>query len=308
MRWWKPAAVVILFAALGDLPAQSSYVIVDSIRLPAESFVGDPVELRYSVRSQAPATVPDSIPQPEWGDLAGVRIEPASGGFELRLTVTPYNTGTLTLPALDLGGLTLDGLSVVVSSVLETDDFIRSALGPRPLPGTAASFVLLGLVAAFVLAAVLYGFGPGRRHIASLLAWYRARRPYKKLLECVDTLDRDIKRYTIRDFYIRLMDAILMFVDSRMAQNCRAATSTELVSMLPELEQNCGAVAGTAAPLEEVFQAADNVKFAGLTVRRKKRTRHLVVVRAVAVELESHRVRFSRARRRAVPEVERVGV
>lgn len=307
MRSWKLPAVVILLAALGYLPAQSSYVIVDSIRLPAESFVGDPVELRYSVRSQAPATVPDSIPQPEWGDLSGVRIEPASGGFELRLTVTPYNTGTLTLPALDLGGLTLDGLSVVVSSVLE-DDFIRAALGPRPLPGTAASFVLLGLVVAFVLAAVLYGFGPGRRHIAALLAWYRARRPYKKLLECVDTLDRDIKRYTIRDFYIRLMDAILMFVDSRMVQNCRAATSTELVSMLPELEQNCGAVAGTAAPLEEVFQAADNVKFAGLTVRRKKRTRHLVVVRAVVVELESHRVRFRRARRRAAPEVERVGI
>jgi hypothetical protein len=273
-------------------------VIVDSVRLPAESFVGDQVELRYTVRTQATPTIGEELPTPAWGDLNAVRAIPVSAGFDLRLTVTPYETGTLTVPPLDLGEIRIEGLSFVVLSILGPgDSALRGLEGPQLLPGTGSSAVTMSLVLAILITLFLYGIGPGRSHLRLIMRWYRARVPYKELLSCVHMLEQDIKRYSMRDFYITLMAALQTFLDSRLERNCLAATSTELVEMLPELEATCGAVAGTAMSLEEVIRAADSVKFAGMTIRRKKRLRHLVVVRAVAVELETHRRRLRRTRK-----------
>jgi len=306
----KHAALpVVFFLAAAVASAQSTYVIVDSVRLPAESFVGDPVELRYTIRTTATPATPDEWTNPPWGVINAVRVSPTDSGFDLRMTVTPFETGTLTLPPLDLGAIRVEGLSFVVLSILESEDAsLRGVRGPQLLPGTRSALLLLGILGAFVLAMIFYGAGPGRRHLASLLRWYRARVPYKQLLSCVETLDRDIRRFTMRDFYIELMAALQAFLDSRLETNCLAATSTELIRILPELERSCGAVPGTTTPLEEVIRAADSVKFAGLTVRRKKRQRHLVIVRAVAVELEAHRRRLRKMPQRRLPEVDHVGV
>ena len=115
----RPALIVgMLLVGTCAAVSQSSYVIVDSVRLPAESYVGDPVELRYTVRSAATPAVPDEIPQPRWGEVTDLRVQPGTGAFDLRMTVTPDAPGTLTLPRVDLGGVRIEGLSIVVESVL----------------------------------------------------------------------------------------------------------------------------------------------------------------------------------------------
>jgi hypothetical protein len=281
-------ATMVMFAA--KVFPQPTYVVVDPVRLPAESYVGDAVELRYTVRTPAVPVVPDEIPQPKWGNITSVRILPGVGEFELRLTVVPYEPGTLTLPRLDLGGVRIEGLSLNIESVLAPGEVgLRAAHGPRRLPGTRAAFLLFGFALSFVIALAAYLAGPGRSHIRGIMRRYRARIPYRKLLACVQLLQRDINRYTMREFYIALVQEIQSFMTSRVEQNCMAATSTELIRILPKLDESCGAVAGTATPLEEVFQAADGAKFAHRTVRRKKRSRHLKIVQAVVVELEAHR-------------------
>jgi len=299
---------VFLFLGTWAAVSQSSYVIVDSVRLPAESYVGDPVELRYSVRSQATPAVPDEIPQPRWGEITALRVLSGTGAFDLRMTVTPYEPGTLALPRIDLGEVRIEGLSLIVESILAPGDVgLRPAHGPQRLPGTQAALLLFGFGISFAIALVLYLLGPGRRHIHSIVSRYRARVPYRKLLARVELLERDIKRYTMREFYIVLVKELQIFMTSRVERNCTAATSTELIEILPELEESCGAIAGTAAPLEEVLIAADNAKFARKTIRRKKRSRHLKLVHAVAVELESHRRRLRRSVRSPRGQVSRVG-
>lgn len=307
----RRSALLAIFLLVGTWSAvsQSSYVIVDSVRLPAESYVGDPVELRYSVRSQATPVVPDETPQPRWGEIAAVRVQPGTGGFDLRMTVTPYEPGTLTLPRIDLGEVRIEGLSLIVDSILSPGDVgLRPAHGPQRLPGTQAALLLFGFGISFVVALVLYLLGPGRRHIHSIVSRYRARVPYRKLLARVQALERDINRYTMREFYIILAEELQTFMTSRVKQNCMAATSTELIAILPDLDESCGAVAGTAAPLEEILIAADSAKFARKTIRRKKRSRHLKIVHAVAVELESHRRRLRRSVRTPREQVSHVGV
>ncbi|MEE8441372.1 MAG: hypothetical protein V3S41_06595 [Spirochaetia bacterium] len=304
-----PLVVVFLLIGTWGAVSQSSYIIVDSARLPAESYVGDPVELRYTVRSQANPVVPGEIPQPRWGEITALRVLPGAGTFDFRMTVTPYEPGTLTLPRIDLGEVRIEGLSLVVESILSPGDVgLRPTHGPQRLPGTQAALLLFGFGISFLIALVLYLFGPGRRHIHNIVSRYRARVPYHNLLALVRVLERDIKRYTIREFYIVLVEELQTFMTSRVKQNCTAATSTELIEILPELEESCGALAGTAAPLEEVLIAADSAKFARQTVRLKKRSRHLKLVRAVAVELESHRRRLRRSGRIQRKQVSHVGV
>jgi hypothetical protein len=252
--------------------------------------------------------VPDEIPQPRWGEISAVRVQAGRGEFDLRMTVIPYEPGTLTLPRIDLGEVRMEGLSLIVESILAPGDAsLRPAHGPRRLPGTQAALLLFGFGISFGIAIVLYLVGPGRRHIRSIVGRYRARVPYRKLLARVQTLQRDINRYTMRDFYIALVEELQAFMTSRVARNCMAATSTELIEILPELEASCGAITGTAAPLEEVLMAADSAKFARKAVRRKKRSRHLKLVHAVAVELESHRRKLPRSARHTREQVSHVG-
>jgi hypothetical protein len=297
-------ALVVTLALTGlvlpGLHAQSTYVVVDSVRLPTQSYVGDPVELRYTIRTPATPQLPEEISQPRWGELSAFRVTPTSGGFDLRFTATPFEPGTLTIPRIDLGGVRIEGLSLIVDSLLRDENpSLRGLLGPMRLPGTRAMLLGLAFAVSFAVALAIYLLGPGRTHIRALIARRRARAPYRRLLHCVHKLQSDIHRYTMRDFYIELSRELQLFMDSRIDFNCRAATSSELIGLIDELEKSCGATPGTAKPLEEIIRAADNAKFARKTIRRKKRSRHLVVVRAVAIELENHRRRLRSKRTEA---------
>ena len=293
------AAGAVLLLASATLAAQSAYVIVDSVRLPAESYVGDHVELRYTVRTQADPAAPEQVPQPRWGEITSLRIVPAAGQFDLRMTVVPYEPGTLTLPNIDLGELRIDGLNLLVSSILPEDDVsLRPAHGPQRLPGTRASMLLAAFAASLAIAVTLYLSGPGRKHLRVLAHRYRARLPYRRLISYLQALGRDISRYSVREFYIGLVEHLQAFMSNRVSRECRAATSTELIALLPELETACGAAPGTASALVEVLEAADEAKFARRSVRRKKRTGHLDVVTQVVTSLESCRRRAGRTSRR----------
>ncbi len=287
-----------------------SYNIVESVRLPAESFVGDPIELRYRVRSAVELEAPTRVPEAAWGDITSVRVIERGDEYDVRLIVVPFEPGTLTIPPIDLGGVSLDGLSFLVSSVGEERAEVRGILGPERLPGTRLVMLMIVLAVAVPLLAILYLAGPGRAVVRRVLARHRARVPYRKLLRAIDQLEKNIRYDTARDFYTHLVGALQDLMTSRLGFECRAATSTELTSYLPALAAQCGADAQAAAPLGGVFETADSAKFAGAQVRRKVRLEHLRTCRALMVELESLRRRRRRlpGSRTGRPEVADAGV
>jgi hypothetical protein len=285
---------LLAFLGLGPLATTASaqsYTVIDSVRLPAESFVGDEVELRYTLRTTASLAAPAHVPEPSWGEISSVTVVERSDGIDVRLLIVPYEPGTLTLPAIDLGGIVLDGLSVAVSSVLTDDSEIRSIYGPQRLPGTMVTIFLIALAVIVPLSIALYLTGPGRALVKRLIARHRARIPYRKLLRTIDRLESDIKRDTARDFYATLVHAIQDFMTSRLGFECRSATSTELMGYLPALAAACGAEPETAAPLADVVSTADDAKFGHSQVRRKVRLRHLKQCRSAVLELENVRRR-----------------
>lgn len=287
-------AVILAVAAAAIGPAiapasAQSYAVVDSVRLPAESYVGDAVELRYSIRSDAALRTPAPLPQPGWGTIESIRIVERESATDVRIAVVPFEPGTLTLPRLDLGEVALEGLSLVVASILEPDAQLRSIYGPQRLPGTrlAIFLVVAGVVVPGVLA--LYLAGPGRQLVARIVAYHRARVPYRNLRRTMDRLEANINRESAREFYTALVGSLQDLMTSRLGFDCRAATSTELAAYLPALAARCAADARTAAPLAVVFETSDAAKFAHGQVRRKVRAGHLAVCRSVTAELESSR-------------------
>jgi hypothetical protein len=267
------------------------YTIVNSVRLPAESFVGDPIELRYHVRTAARMSNPATLPEPVWGAINSVRVTERDAGYDVRIVVVPYETGTLTIPPLTLGGLVLDGLSLVVSSVLEDRSEVRSIYGPQRLPGTRLALLLAVLGVAVPAAIALYLVGPGRSLVSALRAGHRARIPYRNLLRTIDGLEKGITRDSARDFYTRLVASVQDLMTSRLGFECRSATSSELTSYLPSFAERCGAEPDVAAPLAEVFSTADEAKFAHRPTQRNVRERHLRTCRVLVVDLETSRRR-----------------
>ncbi len=292
----RPLAMLVvmllpcLVVAAQDAPV-ASYTIVNSVRLPAESFVGDPVELRYTLRTSVELVAPATLPEPAWGVISSVRVVPRADEYDVRLLVVPYEPGTLTLPRIDLGAIQLDGLSLVVTSVLDEESEFRSIYGPQRLPGTRLSLLLAVLAVVVPLALVLYLAGPGRSLVSAIVERRRARIPYRSLLRTLDRLEGSIQRDTAADFYTSLVSSLQDLMTSRLGFECRAATSTELRRYLPALAAQCGAEPQAAAPLAEIFETADEAKFAHSQVRRKTRSRHLSECRETVVGLETARRR-----------------
>jgi len=303
MRRRTPEYVVasLALALLVSVPlgaqdeAPASYTLVDSVRLPAESYVGDQVELRYTLRTAADLVAPGTVDDPAWGEIDSVRVFPRGDEYDIRVLVVPYEPGTLTLPAIDLGPIRLEGMSLVVTSVLDDGGELRSIYGPQRLPGTRFAVFLAVLAFVAPLAVALYLSGPGRAVLRRFAERRRARIPHRNLLRTVDRLEATIRHVPANELYTELVHSLQDLMTSRLGFECRAATSSELVTYLPLLASRCGAPAGATAPLVDVLRAADEAKFAHGKIRRKIRLSHLERCRAAAVELESARRRLRRA-------------
>lgn len=283
-----------LFALLSvALPVwPQSYTVVDSVRLPAQSFVGDTVELRYQIRTGATLTTPDALPRPTWGSIERVDVEPAQDGYTLRVVVVPFEAGTLTLPRLTLGELTVEGFSLVVSSVLDDDSALEPIYGPQRLPGTRAALIAAAAVIAGVITAVLYLLGPGRRQLQNLIARYRARLPYRRLRKELAMLEAEGEQLEPREFYIALVESVQRYMSSVLRVDCRAATTRELVRYLPALASLSTVESASVLPLEPVLHRADDAKFADRSIPVRQRSSDLALCSSVLESVEEGRRRM----------------
>ena len=260
MRSLTLASVFILICAT---PWAQSYTIIDSVRLPAQSYVGDPVELRYRIRSDERLVAPAELPDPAWGTIEALTIGHSDGTYDLRIVVVPFEPGTLTLPSLPLGGAEIEGFSLVVASVLEVDSSLQPIFGPQRLPGTRAALILFSVLIFGTLAVALYLFGPGRAHLRMLIARYRARLPYRRLRKDLTLLEAQAEQMAAREFYILLVQAMQRYLSSVLRVDCRSATTSELLRYLPALASLCAAPPSEVDSLEPILHRADAVKFAG---------------------------------------------
>ena len=256
--------------------------------LPQVFYVGDRVEMRVAFRTSPVVSprLPEDTPSISWGTLHRVRLAEVSSGWELRVSFTPFQPGTQTLPEMDLGDVQLRGIDVPVPSILEEDQTELEPLRDQLLL-PATRLLIAGSVAVLVVvpgAWVLF-FRWGRRRIANLIHRYRDALPYRRISRSLKQLSNEMDDMSDREFYIQLLADFRGYLSHRMHTEVRSATTKELAG---ELDQYIPTEEDREAVLE-VFKFGDRVKFASQRASTRARADHLEAVLRVLRHVERKR-------------------
>jgi hypothetical protein len=290
----RPAIVWALVLAIAVVTgAQDEYVVAQSTRLPAQSYVGDQVELRLLIRTKATLTTPAHPPAVEWGTVDSVRVAPLSGDYEVRILLTPFEPGALTVAPLDLGGIELSGVTVHIGSILDNESRPAGVRGQLLLPGTRGA--VIGVTLALVIGGVgaLVVFRRRTRLHEWFVAWRARRRPRRRFDRAAGALHNAAGRLTADEFYSRLVQEARGYMSRRFGVTAECLTTSELTRQLPELIAGLGAGAAGPQPVLRALRVADRVRFAGEEVAVDERIAHLERVAGwvAAVETEHRRRR-----------------
>jgi len=277
--------LAVLMAVGLSAGAQEDYRITQTVTLPQTSYVGDRVEVRVSIRPSGAVSItePESLPEAPWAEFHDLRVFPQGNEYELRVVLTPYQPGTLTLPAMDLGGIEVRELNLHVSSVLDGADTEpapphRQAVLPytRIMVAGAAAVLLLVPFGAFAAARW------GRKRLERILAGYRSGKPYRRILKALRALEGRIEELDPRSFYIELLHELRAYFSEKLDRDLMSATSSEIGSHLRRLISR----AEDREELIQLFHSADLVKFASRSSRLGERREHLAVLRRVLETVE----------------------
>jgi len=199
-------------------------------------------------------------------DFHRIILERRISGSRLLIEFTPFVTGMLELPAIEIGGERFTGLTVTVDSVIDS----RSSLilsGPAAslvMPGTA--IMLYGVIAFFIIFIILtiWFFLKGRillrKWIEKWNRWklfismrFTEKRLYKSVLKGED------KRIILD----RLSEKFRIFLSILTETNCRSMTANEFNKLTPKLLMYQDA---NPLFLHNFFCSCDELRFSGVNV------------------------------------------
>jgi hypothetical protein len=260
---------------------------VESIQfIPPAYYVGDRVELRAVVRASSDVRIapPEQLPRIEWGEFHDAYVMPRDGFAEIHIFFTAYQTGSKAIPNLVCGDVVLQGLSASVRSLTEgVSREPAPARGNLLLPSTRFIIALAaGLLIALPLAG-LAGFIWLRPWVKKIIAFYRERRPYRKLKKDLAFLRARSGEADSRQFYIFLLDALRLYMNRHIKANCLAFTTRELEAAFGKIFES----GQDARDFLGVFRFGDEVKFGRRESPREKRLQDIGLVSALLERLEN---------------------
>ncbi|MFW5995102.1 MAG: hypothetical protein ACOCRN_03240 [Spirochaetia bacterium] len=278
----------------GDL---DDLVVLETRFSPSSIAVGDRVEMSVVVRAKDPDSIhlPEDYPDSQWIDIRSMRMIERGNDREVRVVFSPFRTGALRMPDIDLGAGTIGSQRFRVDTVLPDDGSAQPA--PAKPPALLPSFQVI----AFAVLVLLVG-APFLLYRVSLLVAarvrrmfvnYRANLPYRQIMRRLRELRTNIDDLAGKEFYIRLVDGLRVYLSGRLHSDFMIATANEM----PVLLQGCLDSEELRKSLEELFKRADLVKFAARPSTRGQREADIDMLLGVIASIENRRL--TRLRRRA---------
>ncbi len=279
-------------------------VVLESTITPGDITVGDRVELRVLLRSNQPERIqlPDEYPSSQSVEIRNMRMIQRDEDREIRVVFSPFRTGTLAVPDLDLGGVMLSGARFRVQSVLPEDG--SAELAPVKAPGFLPGFQVIALIMLVALVSApfaVYRFAIlAARRLRRAVAAHKANRPYRLMVRAIREISTLFDQLSARDFYIRLVDETRQYLSSRLHSDFMVATANEIPFLLKDSLDD----ESMREQLNELFQRADLVKFASEEAQSNQRRDDLETVVTLVSVIESRNE--ARVRRRAYRPVRRL--
>jgi signal transduction histidine kinase len=239
--------------------------------IPARVFIGDRARLVLPLPAGFNFPAPDSrfpnvtIPPFPLPDISihQITIERRPGGNSLIIEFSAYRTGIVELPPFEIAGEIISGLTVQISSMLDSDSsgmVLSNPARPLAIPGT--SLLVYGTIGILTLLLLLASFlFRGRKRIQSwLIKWER-----KRLLAAMEKTEKRLRKALVKDMDRReILDVISVefrnFLAFITGENCRAMTAAEI----GRLDTNSHNLDNES--LRIFFKHCDTVRFSGCEI------------------------------------------
>ncbi|MFP4408998.1 MAG: hypothetical protein ACLFPW_10810 [Spirochaetaceae bacterium] len=258
-------ALLLLFILLAPEAASGQEVteatVSQSVVLPSRFYVGDLVEIRATVRIPSGVRIrsPETLPTPSWGELLRVQVQGEGTERVVRMSVRPFQPGTLTIPTLELGEVRLSGLSIYVDSVGEERELtLQQPRSQALLPGSQLLVTIVATALLLLPTVTVLAWRGGRRRISRLLGVYRENRPYRRARRRLKSLRQEMPALDGRSFYIEATKLLREYMAQRIDSALLSSTTREL----PERFRSMKLPAELSDELISVYRYADMVKFA----------------------------------------------
>jgi len=200
-----------------------------------------------------------NIPKDDNIDFNRVILERRVTGSRLLIEFTAYIPGYLKFPAIEIGGESFTGLSVTISSVIDSRRSLELSgyASSLAMPGTA--MILYGALASviFIILLILWFVFKGRAFVKIWLEkWKRIR-----LFTFMRNMERRLQKALLRGGDMRvildkLSDTVRDFLSVLTNTNCRSMTAREFNNLPEQLIQNGGF-------LGDFFRRCDKFRFSG---------------------------------------------
>lgn len=265
--------------------SQEPYTIEALRFLPPEFYVGQPVELRITLKvpESVPVAAPETLPEAEWITLRDLEVLRKGDITDIRILFISFQPGLKNLFPLDLEGISLEPIKVHTLSVLdaESPDF-QDPAGPRLLPGT---LFLLGTTLALLLTVpvAVITLIPGiKQRITALLLRRRRKKPYERLKKALNRLSGAEEPTQLDEFYSLLLREFRGYLAFRGGKEFLSATAGEVEGCFQRLMPDFV----YANELIGMFRRGDEVRFGGASVEREVCRGDLALVQSSADCLE----------------------
>ena len=275
---------LIVFFCLPVIIFAQDYTVSRIVFLPSIYHVGDRVELRLSLRSNAlnEIQLPQQLPQPDWGVIQDVRVLDRDNEKDIRIIFTSYYPGTQTMPPINLGPVVLNDISIFVTSLLDQTE-LAAGRGQIVLPGTQLLIIFTAIFTLSLPLLVVAFIRRCRRFFIRLKERFMDQMPYRDLEKKLNALTTNAGLVDGRNFYIDLLDLVREYLSGRMQMDARVATTHELKISFDRALDN----PADRNFLIGLFHHGDLVKFASQPSTLKSRMDHLDQLEEVLTHIET---------------------
>ncbi|MDD9988191.1 MAG: hypothetical protein OXQ31_18080 [Spirochaetaceae bacterium] len=237
--------------------------------IPPRFTVGDQVELQvvlvglidHGHGTPRPAAGPAAALEPIMVDA--VTVAPLAGGRHLlSVSFRSFQPGTVSLPAIDLGGAVVELPAVTTTATLPAGvGELEPSRAPMALPGTVAGLVAAGALLLICPAAAAIGARRVARVASRLLAAGRRRGPRLRF-------ERDLRALKGRGtsgaaYSAEVARLTRRFLTGRLQVAARSKTAPELTALLAD----AGLTPQAAAAVTGAIAATERFTFGGAPLR-----------------------------------------
>jgi len=244
------------------LTLSAQWTVEREIFIPPEYYVGDETQLILVLKLDNSQEVvsPEELPVQDWLDIRSVGVEQDKDTVTVDIRFRSFYPGNRAFPELNLGGITLKGITLFTSSVSEQTGInsIRGLRDPFQLPGAVILLVILLLLLLLLPPALFFLIRFFLRRVKTLYKRFRRNAPFRRFSRLLVQLKMEEQQGDIQSFYTRLSGGIRTYLSDRTRMDYQSCTTREM-----ERKVIPGISAREWQSILVILRKADLVKYAG---------------------------------------------